>query len=120
MLEILILIMLGRNIAAKARAKGRSGGWFVVLLLGLWFGGELFGGIAAGVVAMVAMGEAEPPFLPCYLGALVGAAVGAVIAFVIVNSVSPVRTYGNYDDDDFEEYGRDRKRPRDRDDEDRY
>src|SRR4051794_24296428 len=46
MLEILILIALCRNIAAKARAKGRSGGGFGCLLVLLWVGGELCGGFA--------------------------------------------------------------------------
>ena len=36
MLEILILIALGKRIAAKARDKGRNGTAYVFLLLGMW------------------------------------------------------------------------------------
>jgi|SRR5579883_673054 len=114
MLEIIILFALGKNIAAKAREKGRSGGWFVFLLLGLWFGGEIFGAIAAGLVGMIAMGEQEPPLAMCYLGALAGAAIGAVIAFAIVSGISPAHTYDE-DHDDYDYDRRDRSRNRDRD-----
>jgi hypothetical protein len=119
MLEILILIRLGQGISNRARDKGRSGGLFVVLLLLLWFGGEICGGIAGAVIGMVAMGQDEPALVVCYLGALVGAAIGAVVAFAIVNNLSPVRKSDDYGDEDFEEYDR-RDRKRDRDDEGRY
>jgi hypothetical protein len=70
---------------------------------------------------MVAMGEDEPPLLLCLLGALAGATVGAVVAFAIVGSISPVRRYDDYEDDDFEECDRPaRNRARDRDEDDRY
>jgi hypothetical protein len=124
MLEILILIRLGQGIANRARAKGRSGGLFVVLLLFLWFGGEICGGIAGAVVGMVAMGQDEPALVVCYLGALAGAAVGAVIAFAVVNGVAPVRKHDEYDDEDeYEDYdrpARKRDRDRDREDDERY
>ena len=102
MLEILLLIHLGKKIAAKAREKGRSGGAFVALLLFLWFGGE----IAAMIAAMVVLGDGEENFFMCYLAALVGAAVGGCLAFVAVNAIQPA-----YKPDDYEDYDRnDRER----------
>jgi membrane associated rhomboid family serine protease len=107
MIEILILISLSKNIAAKAREKGRSGGAFVVLLLALWIGGELFGAILGCVVSLVALDDDEPNMLMCYAGALGGAIVGAVVAFLIVKAIAP--TYSR-DEDDYERYDRDEDR----------
>lgn len=92
MLEILILISLGRNIAAQARAKGRSGPAYVFLLLGFWFGGEILGAIAAAVISVAVTGEDEPNMLAMYVAALVTAIIGAVIAFKIVGALPPVET----------------------------
>lgn len=111
MIEIFALISLGKNIAAKAREKGRSGGPFVLLLVVLWFVGEIFGAIVAGVVAMIALGDDEPNMLILYLGAIPGAIIGAVVAFQIVKAIAPANTRGEYDDED--EYDRpDRDRDR--------
>ncbi len=104
MLEILILMSLGRNIARRAHDKGRSGAFFVVLLVVLWFGGEICGAIAGAVVGVVGMGQNEPPLLLCYLGALTGAAIGAVIAFVIVSKIAPLHKYDDDYDDEYEEH----------------
>lgn len=99
MLEIFALISLGKNIAAKARVKGRRGGPFVLLLVVLWFGGEIFGAIVAGVVSMVALGDDEPNILILYLGAIPGAIIGAVVAFQIVKAITPASTRGDYEDE---------------------
>src|SRR5262249_16297405 len=74
-LEILILISLGRNIAAQARAKGRSGPAYVFLLLGFWFGGEILGAIAAAVISVAVTGEGEPDKLAMYVTSLVTAII---------------------------------------------
>jgi hypothetical protein len=115
-LEILILIGLGKNIASKANAKGRSGTAFVFMLLGLWFGGEIFGAILGVILAMgMDPHAAEPNFFIIWVCALVGAAIGAVIAFAIVNSLADLSRY----DDDFDDREDFDRRPRRRDHDDR-
>jgi hypothetical protein len=105
-IEILILFSLSRNIAAKAREKGRKGAPYVFLLLGFWFGGELLGGIAGVIVTMAATGEQEPNMVVAYVAALVTAIIGAVLAFQIVNSLAPVGPEAR-DDDEWEDDDRD-------------
>ena len=103
MLEILILISLSRNVAAKARAKGRSPAPFVIILLVLWIGGEVFAAIVAAVISTIVLGDAEPNLLLVYPAAILGAVVGAVVAFQIVKAIAPARTYGDYEDDDYDD-----------------
>ncbi|MBN9118303.1 MAG: hypothetical protein J0I06_03935 [Planctomycetes bacterium] len=116
MLEIIILITLCKNIAAKARDKGRSGGGFGFLLVVLWLGGEIFGAIVGAALSVARNGGGEPDMLLTYGGALAGAIVGALVAFGIVSAIAPVRPSGRYDDhDDRDDYD-DRPRRRDQDD----
>jgi hypothetical protein len=84
MLEIVILIVLGRRIAEIARGKGRSGGPYVILLLAMWFGGEFSGILVGVVIAALMSGAEEANFLAVWALGLVGAIVGAVGAFQIV------------------------------------
>ena len=114
MLEIIILINLSKKIAAKAREKGRTEWPFVVLLIFLWVGGEISGGIAGAIVSTVALGDDEPNLLLMLLGALAGVITGAVLAFQIVKALAPARTYDDYEDEDEEDYDRPKR------DHDRY
>lgn len=86
MLEIIALVLLTRKIGQILEAKGRKSGWFKVLTVVLWFGGE----IAGAIVVAVATGGAEGAQV--YVGALVGAVLGAVLAFVIASSAAPAAT----------------------------
>jgi hypothetical protein len=83
MLEILILWQLCKNIGVKLRAKGRSPGGYQFMLVAMWFGGEIIGGI----LGVVMSGEAGAV---AYLVAILGAIAGVVAAFVIVRSVAPI------------------------------
>ncbi len=85
-LEILFLVYLCKSLGQKLRDKGRSAGWYQFLLVVLWFGGEIFGGVVALVFGIDGLGM--------YLGALLGAAGGATIAFVIANSLAPLSPHG--------------------------
>ena len=98
-LEIFILISLSRNIAAKAREKGRSGAPFVIMLLVLWIGGEVFAAVAAVVAVAIITGDEEPNLLIVYPAAIVGAIIGAVVAFQIMKAVAPARARGDDGDD---------------------
>ena len=86
MLEILLLVYLCRQLGQTLRAKGRSAAWYQFLLVVLWFGGELFGGVVALILGIDGIGM--------YLGALLGAAGGAAIGFVIAHSLPPVPAQG--------------------------
>ena len=82
MLEILLLIYLGKRIGTMLRAKGRSAGWMQALLVVCWFGGEVAGAVTMILLFGVSDGSA-------YLGALIGAACGAAVVFIIANSMAP-------------------------------
>ena len=97
MLEILILVRLGQSISAKAREKGRQGWPYVFLLLALWFGGEVFGGVTAALVTAGLDDDGEPNLLIAYLACLVCAAVGAFFAFKIVGALPPVESWDDED-----------------------
>jgi hypothetical protein len=82
MLEFFIIRALGGKIADIARGKGRSAVPYVLLLVLLWFGGEISG-------ALIGFGVLDEPLAGVVM-ALGGAASGAGIAFAVVSSVSPL------------------------------
>ena len=85
MLEILLLVYLGKRLGAMLRAKGRSAGWMQALLVVCWFGGEIAGAITMILLFGVSDGAA-------YLGALFGAACGAAVVFIIANLMAPAES----------------------------
>lgn len=87
MLEILLLVYLGKQLGQTLRAKGRSAGWFQVLLVVLWIGGELAGAVTVMLLTADGSGEVNAA---AYVGALVGAACGAAVVFIIARSLPPV------------------------------
>ena len=98
MLEVLLLLALGRKIAAMARARGRSPAPWVILLIVFWVGGEVTGGILAAIVSMQENpNQGDPPLLLVMGVGLATAAVGAVLAFTIVSLLPSV------EDEEFDE-----------------
>jgi hypothetical protein len=87
MLEILVIIGFSRKIAAICKEKGRSAVGWIVMFIGLWFGGEVLGAIVGTVAGLAAGGGEEPGFLIPWICGLVGAACGAAVAFAIVNGL---------------------------------
>ena len=87
MLEILLLIWLGRKIATMARERGRSSTGYVLMLVGLWVGGEIAGIIVGSLLVQGRPGEFNGA---AYIFALVGAAAGAIASFLIVKSLAPI------------------------------
>ena len=85
MLEIILLITLARRIGETVARKGRKGGWYKLLLVLLWFGGEIGGGVVGYLIADAA-GTSE---IIAYPIALAGAAAGAGIAFLIAHNAAP-------------------------------
>jgi hypothetical protein len=88
MLEIILLIFLTRRVGEIVRSKGRNAGWFQVLTVALWIGGELAGGIVGAIVGVMTDSGA----LFAYLFALVGAAIGAGASILIARNVA-AKTY---------------------------
>jgi hypothetical protein len=90
MLEILLLVYLCKNIGQKLRAKARKPLLLQILLILMWFGGEVVGFIVGMVVYTVVYGQEPPEFsLPIYLGAIVGAACGTAFCFMIAWLIPP-------------------------------
>jgi hypothetical protein len=89
-LELIVLIMLCRSIGKKVRAKGRAPLGYQMLLLAMWFGGEVGGGILGAMVSVVTRNE-ESAFLMAYGIAVIAAIAGVTITFVIVNNLSSLR-----------------------------
>ena len=88
MLEIIALIFLVRHIGEVVRSKGRKPGWFQVLTVVLWIGGELVGGVIGGSVGALT----DTGMALAYVCALLGAAAGAGISILIARSLSE-KTY---------------------------
>ncbi len=90
MLEIILLIGLTKKIGRILEEKGRKSGWFKVLAVALWIGGEIIGavvGAAVGQISGLGLGAA-------YMLALLGAACGALAAYLIAKSARPVENFG--------------------------
>ena len=100
MLEILLVWALAKKIGGIVAAKGHSRFGYQLLLVALWIGGELAGGVI-GVLVQGAAGGEEQGF-PCmaYICALLGAAAGAGIAFAIANGLANVKTDADFYRDD--------------------
>jgi hypothetical protein len=90
MCEIILLIVLGKQLGTIVRNKGHKAGWYQVLLVVLWFVGEFLGAFAAAIATGAMARDGEPNMVFVYLSALFGAATGAVIAFAIAKSLTPV------------------------------
>ena len=86
MLEILLVIYLCKQIGNVLRNKGRSPGWYQALLVVLWFGGEIAGGVTGMLLT-----DSGPL---AYLAALCGAAVGAGVTFYLAHQAAPTAPMG--------------------------
>jgi membrane protein DedA with SNARE-associated domain len=86
MLEILLLWALTKRIGNIVEQKGHKSGWYKVLTVILWFGGEVTGAIVGAMMS----GTSQSTQCGVYIIALMGAAAGAGIAYLIASNVSPV------------------------------
>src|SRR5690348_9823440 len=96
MLEIVILFVLSRRIAAIARSKGRSAAGWTVLLIGLWILGEVTGAVAVAVAVLLTSADEDPNLSLALLGAIAGAAAGAFTTFAIVKRLPAVGVEDKY------------------------
>ena|SRR5215207_627744 len=96
MLEIIALIYLTRHVGGIVKSKGRRPGWFKLMTVLLWIGGELTGMVVGGIVAALSdsggdpAGDAGLSFV--YVFALAGAAAGAGLSVIIARSLG-AQTY---------------------------
>jgi hypothetical protein len=86
MLEIIILIFLTRKVGEIVQAKGRRTGWYKLMTVVLWIGGEVMGAIVGGIVGALT----DSGMVFAYLFALAGAAAGAGLSIIIARSLSPL------------------------------
>jgi hypothetical protein len=96
MLEILLLIVFCKKIGSIVAEKGYSKFPFQLMLVALWFGGEIAGLVIGFVASGASLGRAGGPDLSVYVFGLGGAAVGAIIAFVIASNLRSQKA--DYDD----------------------
>lgn len=89
MLEIIFLFLLCRDIGRVARKHDRKPIAFQILLVVLWFGGELLGGFLAALAMVMITGRYEGVGLLDYVIALACGALGAFIAFRLAKSTAP-------------------------------
>lgn len=80
MLEIIVLVNLGKTIANMVREKGHKPFKFILLMIVLWLGFEFCGSIVGTLIFKES--------LLVYLFALAGAAVGAFLSYAIAKSAS--------------------------------
>ncbi len=84
MIEIIIIITLGKSISRMAKAKGLSSGKYVTIMVLLWFGLEITG----IVIGTIAFGEG----LAAYPLGLLGAAIGATLGYQIAKNAQARQT----------------------------
>jgi membrane protein DedA with SNARE-associated domain len=89
MLEIFTLIKMSQRIGEIAREKGRQPAWFIVMLLGFWFVGEIMGAVGGVVIGMVVLGQKEPNMFVIWLPSVLGALLGSFCAFQIARHLAP-------------------------------
>jgi hypothetical protein len=104
MLEIIILIILAGKIGKIVESKGRKKIGYQLMLVGMWIGGEVFGGLAGAIIGGIATEDDGGAALLAVFSALACAITGAVIAFQIAKNLEPIGVEDAfYRDDDYAE-----------------
>jgi len=101
-LEILILWKFGAKVGEMAYRKGYNRAGFIIMFVGMWFGGEILGAI----IGVILSGGRADDFGPIYGGALLGAVVGGVIGYRIVAALPDQYRPRTIPSDEYEENGR--------------
>ena len=82
MLEIIVIVIVAKNIGKMCRAKNVKPGWYQFLAVFLW----IFMEISFLFLGFILLGEGLLP----YVLAIAGAALGAIIAYQIARFAKPV------------------------------
>jgi hypothetical protein len=103
MLEIVVLFLLCKNLGKRLRDKGRSPTGMQFLLVGLWFTGEITGGLVGLVIGGIVAGDPDSGLIFGIGGALCGAVGAAITVFQIAKAMRPAFVT---DEDEFDPYQR--------------
>ncbi|HWG45300.1 MAG TPA: hypothetical protein VN688_21230 [Gemmataceae bacterium] len=96
MLEIAMLVIFCGKIGKIVESKGRKKIGYQFMLVGIWFGAEIFGAILGGIIGAIALEDENSATLLIIACAYGCAILGAVIAFQIAKHLQPLSG-----DDDF-------------------
>jgi len=120
MLEILMLFLIGRHIAAIVKRKNRNPTGYVLMFVFGYIGAVIFGAIVGGVIAGASGMDEDEALIPIVLGYLIGIGIAICISYLVVCSLSPLKKQSRYDDyDDYDDEPRRRRRYEDDDNYDR-
>jgi hypothetical protein len=116
-LEIIILYLLGKKIAAMCNDRGRTAWpWVVFMVLG-WYGGAIVGVVVAMVIMLATDPNAQEPNMALLIAFGLGGAVAAVgFVTLVVSLLPPVERFE--DEDEYDEDLTPRRRRMRYDDED--
>src|SRR4051812_26934649 len=115
-LEILLLFVLGKKIAAIAKSKNRNPAGYVLLLVFGWFILGFGTGVVLAIIATTGGATEDDAIIAFIPGYLIGVVAAATLAFMVVKMVSPLRR--NRDGDEYDDYDDFEDRPRRRRDKD--
>jgi hypothetical protein len=120
MLEIILLFVIGKNIASIAKKKNRNPVGYVLILVFGWFVLAFGFGIIGLVLAEGAGGNGDAAIFLILPGFLLGAACAVGLAYLVVGMVSPIKKSRRKSDyeDEYDDYDDQPRRRRDEDDDD--
>lgn len=88
MIDILVIIFMGKKIRRIAEAKGLKPGKYNLIFVASWFGGEFLGVIAGGILTFRGLNDWAPLFM-LSLG-LAGAVLCGTLGFSAVKNAPDV------------------------------
>lgn len=126
MLEIIILFVCGKKIAAICNEKNRAAWPWVLMMIFFWYGGAIAGAVVGLIASELSDPRADEPNPVMLFGGIIGGAVlGMVVTFVTVNMLPANedeyeydRRRRRYDDDEDDDYRPRRRRSAEDDDRD--
>jgi hypothetical protein len=103
MLEIIILVLVGRHIASIVRKKNRSPVGYVLLMIFAWYGGAICGAMIGTILAELLQIPDGQDMIFVFGGLFIGAISGLGLTYLVACSVPPkARHRDEYDD--YEDY----------------
>jgi hypothetical protein len=103
--EIIVLVLVGRHIASLAREKKRKPVGYVLLLVGCYLGGAFSFCLLGWVLADAIDADEKVSMALGVMGYLIGVGLGVGLTYLIVWSLPPIRKRRRrrrYDDDDYD------------------
>jgi len=105
MLEILLIVVISKKIAALIKKKGRGPAGYIILFILFWFGGEIIGAVVGLAITFAQDPRAmnDDFNAVAYFFALIGAAIGGGLGYAVACSVPSLKKPRRDDFDDDEE-----------------